>query len=57
MLSAEAGEVHRDSASPSAVDFLQQLDVAEVVHFAVTRPREVRMLTMSFRPMGEASAG
>lgn len=31
--------------------------VAEVVHFAVTRPREIRMLTMSFRPMGEASAG
>ena len=31
--------------------------VAEVVHFAVTRPREIRMLTMSFRPFGEDSAG
>ena len=31
--------------------------VAEVVHFTVTRPREIRMLTVSFRPMGEASAG
>jgi hypothetical protein len=31
--------------------------VAEVVHFAVTRPPEIRMLTVSFRPMGEASAG
>jgi 3-oxoacyl-[acyl-carrier protein] reductase len=31
--------------------------VADVVHFAVTRPREIRMLTMSFRPIGEESAG
>ena len=31
--------------------------VAEVVHFTVTRPPAIRMLTVSFRPLGEASAG
>ena len=31
--------------------------VADVVHFAVTRPPEIRMLTMPSRPMGELSAG
>jgi 3-oxoacyl-[acyl-carrier protein] reductase len=32
-------------------------DVAEVVVFCVTRPKGVRMLTASFRPMGEGSWG
>jgi NADP-dependent 3-hydroxy acid dehydrogenase YdfG len=32
-------------------------DVADVVTFCVTRPRGVRMLTASFRPMSESSAG
>jgi len=32
-------------------------DVAEVVLFTVTRPRSLRFLTTSFRPMSEASAG
>jgi len=32
-------------------------DVAEVVLFALTRPRGMRMLTSSFRPMSEASWG
>jgi NADP-dependent 3-hydroxy acid dehydrogenase YdfG len=32
-------------------------DVAEVVVFALTRPRGHRLLTVSFRPMGEASWG
>jgi 3-oxoacyl-[acyl-carrier protein] reductase len=32
-------------------------DVAEVVVFCVTRPRGVRMLTASFRPMSEGSWG
>ena len=32
-------------------------EVAEVVMFAVTRPRGLRMLTVSFRPMSEGSWG
>jgi NADP-dependent 3-hydroxy acid dehydrogenase YdfG len=32
-------------------------EVAEVVLFAVTRPRRMRILTTSFRPMSEASWG
>jgi NADP-dependent 3-hydroxy acid dehydrogenase YdfG len=32
-------------------------DVAEVVHFALTRPRGHRILTTSFRPMSEESWG
>lgn len=32
-------------------------DVAEVVLFALTRPRSVRILTTSFRPAGEGGWG
>jgi NADP-dependent 3-hydroxy acid dehydrogenase YdfG len=32
-------------------------EVADVVLFCVTRPRSMRILTTSFRPMGEPSAG
>jgi NADP-dependent 3-hydroxy acid dehydrogenase YdfG len=32
-------------------------EVAEVVLFAVTRPRDMRMMTVSFRPMNEGSWG
>ena len=32
-------------------------EVAEVVLFALTRPRSMRILTTTFRPMGEASWG
>ncbi len=32
-------------------------EVADVVVFCVTRPRSMRILTTSFRPMGEPSAG
>jgi 3-oxoacyl-[acyl-carrier protein] reductase len=32
-------------------------DVAEVVLFTLTRPRSLRMLTTSFRPMNEGSWG
>ena len=32
-------------------------EVADVVHFAVTRPRGMRMLTTTFRPMSEDSWG
>ena len=32
-------------------------DVAEVVLFTVTRPRNLRILTTTFRPMSEGSWG
>jgi 3-oxoacyl-[acyl-carrier protein] reductase len=32
-------------------------EVADVVLFTVTRPRNLRFLTTSFRPMNEASWG
>ena len=32
-------------------------DVAEVVLFAITRPRSMRLMTTTFRPMSEASWG
>jgi NADP-dependent 3-hydroxy acid dehydrogenase YdfG len=32
-------------------------DVAEIVLFAVTRPRNLRILTTTFRPMSEGSSG
>jgi NADP-dependent 3-hydroxy acid dehydrogenase YdfG len=32
-------------------------DVAETVLFVLTRPRHVRMLTVSYRPIGEPAAG
>jgi NADP-dependent 3-hydroxy acid dehydrogenase YdfG len=32
-------------------------DVADTVLFVVTRPRHVRMLTVSFRPIDEPAAG
>jgi 3-oxoacyl-[acyl-carrier protein] reductase len=32
-------------------------DVAEVVRFTVTRPRHLRMMTVTFRPMSEGSWG
>jgi NADP-dependent 3-hydroxy acid dehydrogenase YdfG len=32
-------------------------EVADVILFALTRPRRLRILTATFRPMGEASWG
>ncbi len=32
-------------------------DVAEVVMFALTRPRSMRLMTTTFRPMSEGSWG
>jgi NADP-dependent 3-hydroxy acid dehydrogenase YdfG len=32
-------------------------EVADVVLFALTRPRDMRILTTSFRPMSEGSWG
>jgi NAD(P)-dependent dehydrogenase (short-subunit alcohol dehydrogenase family) len=42
---------------PELEDMMSAEEVADVVLFAVSRPRWMRMLTMSFRPMDEASWG
>ncbi len=42
---------------PELEGMLSAEEVADVVLFSVTRPRSMRMLTVSFRPMGEGSAG
>lgn len=42
---------------PELAGMMTPEDVAEVVLFTVTRPKRIRMLTVSFRPEGEASAG
>ena len=47
----------REPGMPELDGMMSAEHVAEVVLFAVTRPPEIRMLTMSFRPAGEASAG
>ena len=47
----------RTPGMPELEGMMSAEHVADVVHFAVTRPRDIRMLTVSFRPMGEASAG
>ena len=49
-----AGREHGD---PELERMMSAEDVAEVVLFAVTRPRNLRILTTTFRPMGEASWG
>jgi NADP-dependent 3-hydroxy acid dehydrogenase YdfG len=56
-----------DVRDPAAVDALvaatieeammRPEDVADVVMFALTRPRGMRLMTTTFRPMGEASWG
>jgi len=42
---------------PELEGMMSAEEVADVVLFAVTRPRGMRMLTVSFRPMDEESAG
>jgi NADP-dependent 3-hydroxy acid dehydrogenase YdfG len=49
-----AGREHGD---PELDGMLTADEVADVVLFAVTRPRRMRILTTSFRPMTEASWG
>jgi 3-oxoacyl-[acyl-carrier protein] reductase len=48
---------HRGRTSDALPGMMTAEDVAEVVLFALTRPRGMRMLTSSFRPMSEASWG
>jgi NADP-dependent 3-hydroxy acid dehydrogenase YdfG len=47
----------REEGDPELERMLSAEDVAEVALFAVTRPRRMRILTTSFRPMSEASWG
>jgi NADP-dependent 3-hydroxy acid dehydrogenase YdfG len=47
----------REQGDPELEGMLSADEVAEVVLFTVTRPRRMRFLTTSFRPMTEASWG
>ena len=47
----------REEGDPELEDMLTADEVADVVLFTVTRPRRMRILTTSFRPMMEASWG
>jgi NADP-dependent 3-hydroxy acid dehydrogenase YdfG len=47
----------RESGDPELEGMLTAEEVADVVLFTVTRPRRMRILTTSFRPMSEPSWG
>jgi NADP-dependent 3-hydroxy acid dehydrogenase YdfG len=47
----------REQGDPELEGLLTAEEVADVVLFTVTRPRDMRMLTTSFRPMTEPSWG
>jgi meso-butanediol dehydrogenase / (S,S)-butanediol dehydrogenase / diacetyl reductase len=47
----------REEGDPELEGLLTPDEVAEVVLFAATRPKRMRILTASFRPMTEASWG
>ena len=47
----------RERGDPMLEGMMSAQDVAEVVRFAITRPRHLRLLTTSFRPMSEPSWG
>src|SRR2546430_1060060 len=47
----------REEGDPELEGMLTADEVADVVMFTITRPRRMRILTTSFRPMTEASAG
>jgi NADP-dependent 3-hydroxy acid dehydrogenase YdfG len=47
----------REQGDPQLEGLMTADEVAEVVLFTVTRPRRMRILTTSFRPMTEASWG
>jgi NADP-dependent 3-hydroxy acid dehydrogenase YdfG len=47
----------RQADDPALDDLLTADEVADVVLFSVTRPRRMRILTTSFRPMAEGSWG
>ena len=47
----------REEDSPELEGMMSADDVAEVVMFALTRPRSLRLMTTTFRPMSEGSWG
>ena len=47
----------RTEGDPSLEAMMTAQDVADVVLFTISRPRHVRMLTQTFRPMSEPTAG
>lgn len=47
----------REQGDPELEGLMTADEVADVVVFTVTRPRRMRILTTSFRPMIEASWG
>src|SRR4051794_1077318 len=47
----------REEGDPELESMLTPDEVADVVLFAVTRPRNMRILTTTFRPMSEGSSG
>ena len=47
----------REQGDPGLEGMLTADEVADVVLFTVTHPRSMRILTTSFRPMTEGSAG
>jgi NADP-dependent 3-hydroxy acid dehydrogenase YdfG len=47
----------REEGDPALDELMTADEVADVVLFTVTRPRRMRILTTSFRPMSEASWG
>ena len=47
----------REAGDPQVEAMLTPAQVAEVLLFAVTRPRSMRILTTTFRPMSEGSWG
>ena len=47
----------RTEGDPELEELMSADDVADVVLFTVTRPRTLRILTTSFRPMAEESWG
>jgi 3-oxoacyl-[acyl-carrier protein] reductase len=47
----------REHGDPALDQMMSAEDVAEVVLFTVTRPRNLRILTTTFRPMSEGSWG
>jgi NADP-dependent 3-hydroxy acid dehydrogenase YdfG len=47
----------REKGDPELEAMMSADEVADVVLFALTRPRDMRMLTVTFRPMGEGSWG
>jgi len=47
----------REEGAPELDGMMSPDDVAEVVLFALTRPRSMRLMTTTFRPMSEGSWG